>query len=126
MNKLDIREKAEVLKLLGHPTRLLILEELAKGAKCVTDIKDLLEIEQSNLSQHLSLLRKLKIIDYYEDGALRCYYIIRPRMVDALFTFISGNYPIERRSCLPVRPRTQTGEEIRMEGERLKAKEVRK
>lgn len=116
MNKLDIREKAEVLKLLGHPTRLLVLEELAKGAKCVTDIRDLLEIEQSNLSQHLSLLRRLKIIDYYEDGALRCYYIIRPRMVDALFTFISGNYPIERRS----------DEEVRMEGERVKAKEVRK
>lgn len=58
MNKLDIREKAEVLKLLGHPTRLLVLEELAKGTKCVTDIRDLLEIEQSNLSQHLSLLRR--------------------------------------------------------------------
>ena len=116
MNKLDIRDKAEVLKLLGHPTRLLILEELAKGAKCVTDIKDLLEIEQSNLSQHLSVLRNLKIIDFYEDGVLRCYYIIRPRMVEVLFTFISGNYPIERRSC----------EEVRKEGERLKEKKKKK
>ena len=34
MNQLDMRDKAEILKLLGHPTRLLILEELAKGAKC--------------------------------------------------------------------------------------------
>ena len=103
MNKLDIRDKAEVLKLLGHSTRLLILEELGKGAKCVTDIKDLLEIEQSNLSQHLSVLRKLKIIDFYEDGALRCYYIVRPQMVDTLFAFLSGNYPVIRCSREVVR-----------------------
>ncbi|GAN31985.1 MAG: ArsR family transcriptional regulator [Candidatus Brocadia sp. AMX2] len=108
MNKLDIRDKAETLKLLGHPTRLLILEELAKGAKCVTDIQELLDIEQSNLSQHLSVLRRLKIIDFYEDGALRCYYITRPKMADSLFMFISGNYPVVRRSC----------EEVRKEGER--------
>jgi len=112
MKNLDIRDKAEVLKLLGHPTRLLILQELAKGAKCVSDIQDLLDIEQSNLSQHLSVLRKLKIIDFYEEGALRCYYIIRPRMADALFLFISGNYPIVRRSC----------EEVRKEGEKRRTK----
>lgn len=112
MKNLEIRDKAEILKLLGHPTRLSILEELAKGAKCVTDIQDLLDIEQSNLSQHLSVLRKLKIIDFYEDGSLRCYYITRPRMVDALFTFISGNFPIVRRSC----------EEIRREGEKRQTK----
>ena len=112
MNQLDMRDKAEILKLLGHPTRLLILEELAKGAKCVTDIQDLLDIEQSNLSQHLSVLRRLKIIDFYEDGTLRCYYITRPRMADSLFMFISGNYPVVRRSC----------EEVRKEGERLRAK----
>ncbi|MFO0795507.1 MAG: metalloregulator ArsR/SmtB family transcription factor [Candidatus Brocadiaceae bacterium] len=107
MNKLDIRDKAEVLKLLGHPIRLLILEELAKGAKCVTDIKDLLEIEQSNLSQHLSVLRKLRIIDFYEDGALRCYYITRPLMVDTLFTFLSGNYPVIRCSREKVRKESE-------------------
>jgi len=112
MNQLDMRDKAEILKLLGHPTRLLILEELAKGAKCVTDIQDLLDIEQSNLSQHLSVLRRLKIIDFYEDGALRCYYITRPRMVDSLFMFISGNYPVVRRSC----------EEVRKESERRQTK----
>jgi len=33
-------------------------------------------------------------------------------MVAELFTFISGNYPVVRRSC----------EEVRKEGERLRAK----
>lgn len=112
MNKLDIRDKAEVLKLLGHSTRLLILEELAKGAKCVTDIQGLLDIEQSNLSQHLSVLRKLKIVDFYEEGSLRCYYITRPQMADALLQFISGDYPIVKRSC----------EEVRKEGEKGRQK----
>ena len=32
------------MRLLGHPVRLAMLDELAHGPKCVTDIQDLLEI----------------------------------------------------------------------------------
>jgi len=38
------REAANLLRLLGHPVRLALLEELAKAPKCVTDIQDLLEV----------------------------------------------------------------------------------
>lgn len=95
MEKLNIREKAELLRHLGHPTRLSILEKLLKGGKCVTDIRDLLEVSQPNISQHLSVLRQQRIVDYSEDGKLRCYYLKRPALVHALFKFISGEYPEE-------------------------------
>lgn len=36
MKKLELREKADLLRQLAHPVRLLILEELFKGAKCVS------------------------------------------------------------------------------------------
>ncbi len=98
MKDLDYRKKAEILKLLSHPTRLMIMHELSKGAKCVTDIQDLLEIRQSNVSQHLSALRRIEVVDFYEDGALRCYYLTRPRLVRELFRFISGSYPVVIRS----------------------------
>lgn len=95
MKSLSIREKAELLRQLGHPTRLAILQELMKGGKCVTDIRDLLEVPQPNISQHLSVLRQQRIVDYSEDGKLRCYYLKRPVLVHALFEFISGEYPEE-------------------------------
>jgi ArsR family transcriptional regulator len=93
MEKLTIREKAEVLRQLGHPVRLAILEELMKGGKCVTDIRDLLDVPQPNVSQHLTVLRQQRIVDFTEDGKLRCYFLRRPSFVRALFDFISGSYP---------------------------------
>lgn len=70
-----MRELAEALKAIAHPTRLLILKELHKGEKCVRDIQELLDIPQANLSQHLSILRSQKIIDYRRNGRLACYFL---------------------------------------------------
>jgi ArsR family transcriptional regulator len=95
MDTLNLRERAELLRQLGHPVRLAILEELMKGGKCVTDIRDLLEVPQPNVSQHLTVLRQQRIVDFSEDGKLRCYYLRRPALVRALFGFISGEYPEE-------------------------------
>lgn len=106
MKNLNIRDKAELLRQLAHPIRLQILEELANGAKCVTDIQDLLEIPQPNVSQHLLVLRRSRIVDFHEDGQLRCYYLLRPALAGELLHFLSGDYPIVERSC----------EEVRQEG----------
>ncbi|GAB4252304.1 ArsR/SmtB family transcription factor [Deferrisoma sp.] len=103
MKDLDIREKADLLRLLGHPTRLLILEELARGVKCVTDIRDLLDIPQPNVSQHLAVLRQARLVDFYEDGQLRCYYLLRPALVGALLEFLVGEYPVVKRDREDVR-----------------------
>jgi ArsR family transcriptional regulator, arsenate/arsenite/antimonite-responsive transcriptional repressor len=97
------RREAELLRLLGHPTRLAIMRELVGGAKCVTDIRDLLEVPQANVSQHLSGLRREQIIDYHEHGKLRCYYITRPKLVKALLKLLDGDYPVVHRSPQSVR-----------------------
>ena len=76
--------KIELLKVIAHPVRIMLLEELTKGVKCVSDLEDFLNIRQSNVSQHLSLLRKLEIIDYYMDGRLRCYFLVDPIIPDFL------------------------------------------
>lgn len=103
MRNLSLREKADLLRILGHPTRLAILQELGRGAKCVSDIQDLLEVAQANLSQHLSALRRERIVDYHEDGNLRCYYITRPRLVKTLLRFMDADYPVVLRSAKSVR-----------------------
>ena len=103
MNNLDLRRKAELLRILAHPTRLAILEELAPKAKCVTDIRDLLGVSQPNVSQHLTALRRERIVDFHENGKLRCYYITRPKLAKALLRLLSGEYPIVTRSAQAIR-----------------------
>lgn len=102
MNNLDLRRKAELLRILAHPTRLAILEELEPGAKCVTDIRDLLGVSQPNVSQHLTALRHERIVDFHENGKLRCYYITRPKLAKALLRLLSGEYPVVTRSAQSV------------------------
>lgn len=101
MNDLMIR--VETLRLVAHPARIAILEELSKGVKCVTDLQDFLEISQSNISQHLSALRLAGVIDYFIDGRLRCYFLKNPFVLD-LLEIIRKDYPaaLEGPECCPV------------------------
>ncbi len=84
MKKVDFKEKANILKTLAHPTRLMILVELAKGTKCVNDIEELLEVRQPNISQHLAMLRHNGLVDFYQKGKERCYFLTRPGLIRAV------------------------------------------
>lgn len=95
----DALATAELLKALGHPTRLMILDELLAGPKCVTDIEDLLAVRQANISQHLSVLRHAKLVDFAQSGALRCYYLARPKLVRDLLTLTERGDPVIRRTA---------------------------
>lgn len=97
-NLIDTQESAELLKAFSHPTRLSILQELAGGPKCVTDMEELLPARQANISQHLSVLRHAKLVDYAQDGALRCYYLCRPRLVEDMLALVVREEPIVKRS----------------------------
>jgi ArsR family transcriptional regulator len=114
MDNLDLRRKAELLRTIAHPVRLAILEELSRGAKCVTDIQDLLEVAQPNISQHLKALRREQVVDFYEDGNLRCYYITRPTMVKALTALLAREHKVVNRPA----------EEVRREGKRRETQTV--
>ncbi|NCO67935.1 MAG: ArsR family transcriptional regulator [Nitrospirae bacterium CG_4_10_14_0_8_um_filter_41_23] len=80
----SLGQRIELLKVIAHPVRIKILEELTNGVKCVRDFEEFLEISQPNISQHLSLLRNHRIIDYYIDGRLRCYFLVDPIIPDLL------------------------------------------
>jgi ArsR family transcriptional regulator len=54
--------KAEIFQALGHPTRIAIVDELREGALTVGAIAERLDAEQSNISQHLAVLRGRQIL----------------------------------------------------------------
>jgi DNA-binding transcriptional ArsR family regulator len=100
---ISLGRKVELLKVIAHPVRIRILEELVKGVKCVSDFEDFLELRQPNISQHLSLLRQFGIVDYYVDGRLRCYFLVDPLIPD-LLTLLGKDYheTLPRHACCPV------------------------
>jgi len=99
----SIMHRVEILRVIAHPVRIRILEELTKGVKCVSDFEGFLEISQPNVSQHLSLLRTNGVIDYYVDGRLRCYFLRDPVIPD-LLEVIRKDYAEElpAPACCPV------------------------
>jgi ArsR family transcriptional regulator len=97
------RHRLEILKAIAHPVRVMILEQLTKGVKCVSDLEEFLDIRQPNVSQHLSLLRNLEIIDYFMDGRLRCYFLREPLIPD-LLALLRKEYEedLPAPACCPV------------------------
>lgn len=91
-------EWAELLKALAHPTRLQIVAELLKGTKCVSDIQEILPASQANISQHLTVLRNAGIVNFAQDGSLRCYFVSRPKLVASILSQLAEDEPAIRKT----------------------------
>jgi DNA-binding transcriptional ArsR family regulator len=65
--------KADVLKALAHPTRLMIVESLAKGERCVCELNELFDADHSTISKHLAVLKQAGLVSDRKDG-LKVYY----------------------------------------------------
>lgn len=86
--------KSEMLRVIAHPVRLMILEELCKGIKCVTEVEQVLTaVRQPNISQHLAVLRHCKIVDFQQEGKKRCYFVTNPEMISALLDILEKERP---------------------------------
>ena len=73
---------ADILKTLGHPIRLRIVESLLDAEKCVSTIWANLDLPQSTVSQHLSLLRSKGIVQHERCGSKVKYFVKDRRIVE--------------------------------------------
>lgn len=71
----DVAKAAHCLKAMSHPLRLKILCVLGSNSLCVQDIVEQVGTSQSNISQHLAILREKNILGSKKD-ANRVYYFI--------------------------------------------------
>lgn len=79
-----VKLTADFFKTLAHPVRIKILHSLAQGKRCVCEIIEELDIEQSNLSQHLSVMKRQGILDSRKDGQKMFYRITYPSVLDVI------------------------------------------
>ncbi len=66
---------AEVLKVLGHPVRLQIVQTLLTRESCVKNLWSCLELSQATVSQHLSVLKGKGIVDSAREGVAMRYWV---------------------------------------------------
>jgi len=77
------RLQAEFCKGMAHPKRVLILDMLKEGERTVNELAEMTNIPQANLSQHLSLLRRLGLLETRRSGVNIYYSIADKRIVEA-------------------------------------------
>jgi ArsR family transcriptional regulator len=70
------KAQARIIKALAHPTRLFIVNELARGERCVCELTDLIGVEMPTVSRHLSVLKNAGILDDEKRGA-QVFYRLR-------------------------------------------------
>jgi DNA-binding transcriptional ArsR family regulator len=84
MEEQVVELKAEILKAMAQPTRLRILECLRKGEKCICEIVPLINGEQSNISRHISVMQKSRLVTTRKEGVRVMVKVRDPKVFDVL------------------------------------------
>ncbi len=76
--------RSEVLKAMAHPSRLKIMDALAKGERCVCELQEVVGSDLSTVSRHLALMKGAGILSARKEGA-NVYYKLRVPCVLGFF-----------------------------------------
>jgi ArsR family transcriptional regulator len=76
--------KAEFFRTLGHPARIRVLELLSERDHAVHELLEKINIEASNLSQQLGVLRRAGLVVQRREGGEVVYAISVPEVRDLL------------------------------------------
>jgi ArsR family transcriptional regulator len=76
----EIRSK--IIKAMGHPVRLMIIEFLKNRERSFSDIFGLFKLDKSTVSKHLLVLKEAGIVSSKKDGADMVYRLEVPCVTD--------------------------------------------
>ncbi|BDQ34366.1 ArsR/SmtB family transcription factor [Pseudodesulfovibrio portus] len=91
----QFEERAKVVKALAHPSRLLMIDELSRGERCVCELRDLVGHDMSTVSKHLAVLRKAGIVIDDKRGK-QTYYRLKVPCVLNFFQCIESVLEADR------------------------------
>jgi len=79
-----LAEAADMIRVLGHPVRLRIVECLEEGERTVTELQQALETSQAAVSQQLARMRAAGIVRGRREGVNVWYSIADERVTQML------------------------------------------
>lgn len=81
---------ASMIKALGHPARIAIMEYLVKVDECICgDIVNELPLAQPTISQHLKELKNADLIKGSVEGTAICY-CVNEKAIESLSTYFEN------------------------------------
>jgi len=84
----EAREK--IMKSLANKYRLKIVDTLGENDKmCVSDLEETLNLNQSSVSKHLSILKDAGVVKSKKEG-LKVYYTLKTPCIINYFTCVDN------------------------------------
>jgi ArsR family transcriptional regulator, lead/cadmium/zinc/bismuth-responsive transcriptional repressor len=80
----EMEALAETFQVLASPTRLRLIEALARGEMCVCDLAAVAGVSQSAVSHHLRTMRALRLVRYRKESRM-AYYRLDDAHIEAVF-----------------------------------------
>ena len=77
-------KQVNILKSLAHPIRVKIVRKLIDNSLCVCELNQDISFSQSNLSQHLKILKDADILIQEKDGNKTYFRIKNKEVIDLL------------------------------------------
>ncbi len=81
----------QILKALSHPQRLIILSHLLNQERSVSELVDLCDISQSQISQFLTRMKIEKLVQSRREGRF-LYYSVADKRITQLMKTIQAEY----------------------------------
>ncbi|MDD2237672.1 MAG: metalloregulator ArsR/SmtB family transcription factor [Kiritimatiellae bacterium] len=99
MNYEQAKARADILKALAHPMRILLLDALSRGDRCVNELNELAEVDQSTISRHLSHLKRVGIVTEHKEGTKVIHHLACPCMLKAFDCSVEVMKKVSRRQA---------------------------
>ena len=82
-------ERAGIMRALAHPSRLMMVDELSRGERCVCELTELVGADISTVSKHLSVLKEAGIVACRKEG-VQVFYRLRVPCVLNVFSCVEA------------------------------------
>ncbi len=94
--------RAKIIKAMGHPVRLMMIEFLKKRERSFSDIFDLFKLDKSTVSKHLLVLKEAGIVSSRKNGADMVYKLEVPCVTDffSCVTAVIESNVKKQQACL--------------------------
>ena len=102
-------DRARIMKALAHPSRLMMVDELSRGERCVCELTEMVGADISTVSKHLSVLKDAGIVDSRKEG-VQVFYRLKAPCVLNVFECIEAVQDEKQRCETPLSSAADVGE----------------
>ncbi|OIP88571.1 MAG: hypothetical protein AUK55_15920 [Syntrophobacteraceae bacterium CG2_30_61_12] len=101
-----LQHAAEVLRVVAHPVRLRIIDQLKNGERTVSELFQAIGTTQSYMSQQLGLMKAKGVVHARRDGNQVHYALTNLKVVEIIHCICLRDNDAEHRPTDPVEPET--------------------